>query len=89
MGKNRQKVIRKIKLFYNRGRKAVYFKVSNELLNDYTLINMTINDKIIRLDKHPTWCRNISVQIYFDKYDFVKSLSTVRIDYTYPILYKS
>jgi hypothetical protein len=33
MEKNRKKVIRKIKRFYERERKAVFFKVTNEMLN--------------------------------------------------------
>jgi menaquinone-dependent protoporphyrinogen IX oxidase len=88
MEKNRQKVISKIKSFYKRGPKAVYFKVSNGMLNDTNFMNMIIKDTINRLDKHPTWCRDISVQIHFDKYDFT-DLSIVRIDYTYPKAYKS
>lgn len=84
MEKNRRKVIRKIKRFYERERKAMFFKVSNEMLNDSKSMLMFINHKKSRLDKHPTWCRNIAVQTGLDLDDFVKNRSTVRIDYTYP-----
>jgi hypothetical protein len=74
----------KLKRFYKRERKAIWFKVTPEFVNDIRSLTMFINHKKSRLDKHPTWCRNISVQIGLDRDDFVKNLQTVRIDYTYP-----
>jgi hypothetical protein len=88
MEKNRKKVIRKIKRFYQRDRKTLFFKVTNEMLNDVKSATMFINHKKNRLDKHPAWCRDISVEIGLDRDDFAKNRSTVRIDYTYPKPYK-
>lgn len=84
MEKNKVKVTRKIKKFYQRERKLFWFKISNEILNDTELVRLLINDKKTRLDKNPTWCRNISFKINLSGDDLIRNLKTVLIYYTYP-----
>jgi len=74
-------VNRKIKKFYEREKKAKFFKVTS---HDADIINSNIWYNILYLDVHPSWCRNITFKVFEDGLDFERMLKTVVINYTYP-----
>lgn len=84
MEKNRRKVIRKIKRFYQRDNKVKYHKMTNEMLNDTSFSTLIINSLKSKVEKKQNWIRNIKVKIGVCKDDYVKNRQTVAIFYTYP-----
>lgn len=82
--KQKNRVRNKINRFYERERKAYYFKVSSEALEDIPYMSAMINQEFNYMVRHSGWCRNKSIKIGEDYNDFALGLKTVRIDYTYP-----
>ncbi|MFA5243703.1 MAG: hypothetical protein WC380_00245 [Pedobacter sp.] len=84
--KSQIKLHKKLKKFFERERKVLYIKVSNEFLKDPAsniIIAEMLNPK--NKEKLKNAIRNISkVEIGLDRDDFIKNLKTARVTYTYP-----
>lgn len=73
----------KIIKFYERVNKALFIKLSSELVNNCeaeivsTIINNSIKDE-------RSWIKNVRAEIGLHGDDFIKNLVTCVIKYTYP-----
>lgn len=81
MKDNRKKTLKKLSKFYERIKKAKFFKVTDEFFKSEHMPHFIQN---IKIDKHPSWCRDMKVDTAYDGNDFIQNKITVRIDYTYP-----
>lgn len=86
MRKSQIKLHKKLKKFFERERKVLYIKISNEFLKDPAsnmIIAEMLNPK--NKEKFKGAIRNVSkVEIGLEWDDFIKNLKTACVTYTYP-----